>query len=359
MTRIHAVMIILVIGACAALGWRALPTGNDPAAEKETATEPAAAPRFKKMPDAPGLEEKVTASEVLVKVDNPSAERKKDDGYRQDEKCAVGELRGICIVRHGGAKSPPVDINVDIPKDVKDVTDKEREYYKQLKLQQPNFLAGPEKDGSYRVWGAIVALRGIKVGRQPPLEQNGIAAFRGKLDVINGENRFGGACISPIGERVLFLTWDPYPSNIVLNDPDGKELYNGWMGPYDATPTGTVDWGSDGKGGTCVGTLYKKPAMIASTPVKKMGVCTVSCKRHPWQRGYVFIADNPYVTALRNPSDFWGATIFSLKDIPPGTHELEVWHPELEPVKKTISVEIKENQVTEIEIEFKAPAQTK
>ncbi|HEX9112813.1 MAG TPA: carboxypeptidase-like regulatory domain-containing protein, partial [Nitrospirota bacterium] len=46
----------------------------------------------------------------------------------------------------------------------------------------------------------------------------------------------------------------------------------------------------------------------------------LSCYVHPWQRAYVYIFDHPYATITDEEGKF------VLKDVPPGTYAIRVWH---------------------------------
>ena len=46
---------------------------------------------------------------------------------------------------------------------------------------------------------------------------------------------------------------------------------------------------------------------------------------------------------------------FLIENAPIGKHTLEVWHPLYEPVRKTVDVEIKKDETTEIVVKFKTP----
>ena len=80
---------------------------------------------------------------------------------------------------------------------------------------------------------------------------------------------------------------------------------------------------------------------------------TVSDARHPWMKAYLCIVDSPYVQVA--VLDRHSMCRFDMAGVPPGKHTLDVWHPYLVPVKKTIEVEVKENQITEVLVELAPP----
>jgi hypothetical protein len=68
--------------------------------------------------------------------------------------------------------------------------------------------------------------------------------------------------------------------------------------------------------------LHEKGASVTKT-LPKTGLMELSCYVHPWQRAYVYIFDHPYATV----TDENGA--FIMKDVPPGTYTVAVWHESL------------------------------
>jgi plastocyanin len=54
----------------------------------------------------------------------------------------------------------------------------------------------------------------------------------------------------------------------------------------------------------------------------KSGVVTLGCNIHDWMIGYILVVATPHFAR----TDKEGAA--SLRDLPPGTYELHVWHPQ-------------------------------
>jgi len=101
----------------------------------------------------------------------------------------------------------------------------------------------------------------------------------------------------------------------------------------------------------------KMPENRQIRTLDEQGIYAIQCKRHPWHRAYMFVVQNPYVT-VTVPSHDWNpvyAGQFSMADVPPGHHTIEVWHPEYEPEQKTYEVDIEPDKATELEIKFKVP----
>jgi plastocyanin len=53
--------------------------------------------------------------------------------------------------------------------------------------------------------------------------------------------------------------------------------------------------------------------------LEQKGLHIVTCDVHPWMKGFIFMADNPYYTL----SDSTGA--FLLTDVPPGKYKVSLW----------------------------------
>ena len=53
--------------------------------------------------------------------------------------------------------------------------------------------------------------------------------------------------------------------------------------------------------------------------MKASGALSVGCDVHPWMRGFIYIAENPYYAI----TDTSGS--FSITDIPPGDYTLKLW----------------------------------
>ncbi|HTW22710.1 MAG TPA: hypothetical protein VMD78_03880 [Candidatus Baltobacteraceae bacterium] len=64
----------------------------------------------------------------------------------------------------------------------------------------------------------------------------------------------------------------------------------------------------------------------------------VVCNIHPWMRAYLFVFDNPYFQVTPET----GA--FELKDVPPGTYTIEVWHERFGTLDQTVTIAPKESK---------------
>ena len=73
----------------------------------------------------------------------------------------------------------------------------------------------------------------------------------------------------------------------------------------------------------------------------------VKCDIHKWMQGWFIVSDNAYVSL----SDTNGS--FSIKDVPPGTYTLQVWHEALGPQKKEITIKGDEEVIVDFDLEKK------
>ena len=65
----------------------------------------------------------------------------------------------------------------------------------------------------------------------------------------------------------------------------------------------------------------------------------------------MIVTDNPYLAITSHRSD----GMFTIKQIPVGTWTVEIWHPQLQPVRKTRQVVIEKDEITELGVEYSPP----
>lgn len=70
----------------------------------------------------------------------------------------------------------------------------------------------------------------------------------------------------------------------------------------------------------------------------------VGCDVHPWMIAYHLPVDHPYAAVSGSDGSF------EIKDLPAGKHEFKVWHEKGKLLQKSLSVTIKPNEPTVIEI---------
>jgi plastocyanin len=75
-----------------------------------------------------------------------------------------------------------------------------------------------------------------------------------------------------------------------------------------------------------------KPGETRSYTFEKAGAYTQLCSIHPEMLGFIFVGQNPYAAAV----DAKGHYV--LKDVPPGTYQLEAWNAKLKAPAKSVTV---------------------
>jgi len=70
----------------------------------------------------------------------------------------------------------------------------------------------------------------------------------------------------------------------------------------------------------------------------------VGCDVHPWMKAYHLPVDHPFAAVTAADGTF------EIKDLPSGKHDFKVWHEKGGELQKSLSVTIKPNETTEIEI---------
>jgi plastocyanin len=65
---------------------------------------------------------------------------------------------------------------------------------------------------------------------------------------------------------------------------------------------------------------------------KNVGVYTQLCSLHPEMLAYIFVGQNPYASVVDKVGHF------TIKDVPPGTYDIEVWNSNLKTLPKKVTV---------------------
>ena len=145
-----------------------------------------------------------------------------------------------------------------------------------------------------RLANAVITLTGVKA-TSPAREvmvMNDRCAFVPRVQVVG-----------PNG-TVKTSSKDPVLHTTVVQQSDGRQLFNV------AVPV---------------------PGIEIAKPLGAAGVLRVGCSTHQWMRGWIIVTDE--VAAVTG-----GDGGFTLRDVPPGTYELRVWHEALKaaPVRATV-----------------------
>lgn len=75
------------------------------------------------------------------------------------------------------------------------------------------------------------------------------------------------------------------------------------------------------------------PGRQLRKPLARAGLVAITCDvRHTWMSAFLDVADHPYHTV----TDAYGA--YELRDVPPGTYTLRVWHEELGTKEQPVTV---------------------
>jgi plastocyanin len=88
-----------------------------------------------------------------------------------------------------------------------------------------------------------------------------------------------------------------------------------------------------------------RTGMEIKKPINRVGLIEVECDAHDWMKGYLYVLEHPYSGVTDANGNF------SLRDIPPGEYEVEVWHEAFGIQEHKITVA--PNEVIELNIEFK------
>lgn len=104
-----------------------------------------------------------------------------------------------------------------------------------------------------------------------------------------------------------------------------------------------------GKTGNSVANIaqpkFKKKLRMSTRYFKKPGIMKVTCDVHDWMRGYIVVAENPYVGITGSGGKF------EIKDVPAGSYTLEIWHEVLG--KKSMKVSVKGGAATAVNVTLK------
>ncbi len=327
--------------------------GEDP--KPPAAPEPPPPPGKKaEAPKLPGEEELDAATEVLVK-DPTYADRRRRDDYVQDEKMPAGSLRGICVVTppRGVTQAPAQKIlELAGPHAIVDAREGELDYYANLKLKTrgvPWWLGERvNRGGQFGVHGGVLTLVGVKKGRRAPMVRPSYLVKTGQVTTSWGSYPWGPFSFSPPGERANIGTYDGYSCRIVFTHLGAKrKMGEGEVSSFDKDTVKPLGGGGQH--------FTARPKMAQSPPLVETGMVEIACARHPWQKGWLCVWDSPYVGVVAGHHDPDQAGKFTIDGIPVGRHALEVWHPDYEPAARSAEFEIKENETTELKIEFKWP----
>jgi plastocyanin len=207
-------------------------------------------------------------------------------------------------VKEGGSIKGKVKVTGAVPKDETVIVTKDKEHCGE-KLPREKYVISA--DGGVK--NAVVMIEYIIKGKPVPHENavidNRHCAFHPHVQVAT------------MGQTLVIRNSDPmlHNTHLYLNK---KTVYN---------------------------FALPRTGMEIKKPINKAGLIEVECDAHDWMRGYLYVADNPYITVTDANGNF------TLGNIPPGTYELDIWHEAFGMQEHKIT--IGPNEALELNIEFK------
>jgi plastocyanin len=84
---------------------------------------------------------------------------------------------------------------------------------------------------------------------------------------------------------------------------------------------------------------------VMKEKLEKPEIVRVQCDVHSWMQGWVVVVPNPFFGVTD------GRGVTKIENVPPGKHQVEVWHPLL--AKQTKEVEVKAGQAVKVAVELK------
>jgi len=83
---------------------------------------------------------------------------------------------------------------------------------------------------------------------------------------------------------------------------------------------------------------------VLTEKFSKPEIIKVSCDAHAWMAGWIVATDHPFVAVTDEKGSF------TIKDVPPGSYKVEIWHETLGKQVKEVSVKAKEEAKLNVEL---------
>ncbi len=74
------------------------------------------------------------------------------------------------------------------------------------------------------------------------------------------------------------------------------------------------------------------PGESRSTVFEEAGIVEIRCSAHPEMEAWVVVSDSPHFAQVT------AGGVYQIEDVPPGRYEVEVWHPDVEPVRRALTL---------------------
>jgi len=308
-------------------------------------------PTTSTMPAPPPDTQASGAADVAV-TDTTVLDAQRKPSYVQNVKVSVGRLVGICYVPTDGRRVKlPSPKAIDVTKGpyaIRHPQPGEVHYYQQAALKERAWIGYNHVTRRYGVRGAVITVCGVKEGPRPPLERGIFVTYRGHLLAVpesGFDNYFNFFLFTGLKDRVMFRCYDVQPADIVLKSLEsGEVICQGKMEAY----AGEVR-AEDLAAATADSSV--EPASVVSPPLRKKEVCVATDKRHPWQKAWLIVVDNPYLAVTGRGAH----GMFTIEKLPVGKWTVEVWHPQLNLLQKTYDIVIRKDEVAELGVKFKPP----
>lgn len=194
-------------------------------------------------------------------------------------------------VKDGGGVKGKIKITGAIPQDETIKVTKDQQVCGETLPREKYVISS---DGG--VQNAVVLIEGINKGKPIPKEE---------VEIDNDKCRFKPHVQAGVtGQTMVVKNGDPMLHNTHMY-LDKKTIFNA------ALP---------------------RQGMEIKKPIPKTGIVEIHCDAHQWMLSYLYVADHPYITVTDANGNF------SIKDIPPGTYKLKVWHEALGTQEKSITI---------------------
>jgi plastocyanin len=197
----------------------------------------------------------------------------------------------VVEVKNGGAIEGTIKVVGSIPQDEKVAVTKDKAYCGAT-LPREKYIIGA--DGGVK--NAVVLIEDIAKGKPIPKESITIDNKKCHYEPHVG--------VGVMGQNVLIKNDDPMLHN--------THLYNGRRSIFNANLSAT--------------------GMTFNRPIYRTGVVEIECDAHVFMKGYLYIAEHPYIAVTDEKGSF------SIGEVPPGTYKLKIWHEGLGEQEKSVVV---------------------